>query len=67
MNALSPSGRSRLSDLGLGDLDPLVEERPGHTLVAGRRGEGAVVAIVAPQIPGQQGPDVERRDVDRLI
>lgn len=44
-----------------------MEERPGYTLVAGRRGEGAVVAIVAPQILGQQRPDVKRRDVDLLI
>lgn len=37
-------------DLSLRDLDPLVEERPGDALVAGRRGEGAVVAVVPPQI-----------------
>lgn len=27
-----------------------MEERPGDALVAGRRGEGTVVAVVAPQI-----------------
>lgn len=64
---LSASGISRLCDLRLGDLDPLVEECPGHALVAGRRGEGAVVAVVAPQILGQQRLDVKRRDVDLLI
>lgn len=54
-------------DLCLRDLDPLMEERPGDPLVAGRRGERAVVAIVAPQILRQQGLDVEGRDVDLLI
>lgn len=44
-----------------------MEERPGDALVAGRRGEGAVVAVVAPQILRQQGPHVERWDVDLLI
>lgn len=44
-----------------------MEERPGDPLVAGRRGERAVVAIVAPQILRQQGLDVEGRDVDLLI
>lgn len=27
-----------------------MEERPGDALVAGRRGEGAVVAVVSPQV-----------------
>lgn len=58
---------SRLFDLRLWDLDSLVEKCPGYTLVAGRRREGAVVAVVVPQILRQQRPDVKRRDVDLLI
>lgn len=54
-------------DLRLRDLDPLVEECPGHTLVAGRRREGAVVAVVAPQVLRQQRADVERRDENLMI
>lgn len=44
-----------------------MEECPGDTLVAGRRGEGTVVAIVPPQVLRQQRPDVKRWDVDLLI
>lgn len=44
-----------------------MEERPGDALVAGRRGEGAVVAVEPPQILGQQSLDVKRWDVDLLI
>lgn len=44
-----------------------MEERPGDALVAGRRGEGAVVAVVPPQILREQRLEVERWDVDLLI
>lgn len=48
-------------------MDPLVEERPGDALVAGRRGEGTVVAVVPPQVLREQRLDVKRWDVDLLI
>lgn len=44
-----------------------MEKCPDHTLVAGRRCQGAVVAIVASQILGQQGLDVKGRDVRPLV
>lgn len=53
--------------LRLGDLDPLMKHCPDHTLVAGRRRQRAVVAVVACQVFREQGLDVEAWDGDPLI
>ena len=59
----SPGQTRRLSPeelhLRLGDGGLVVEEEPGDGLAAGGRGEGALVAVVAPPVPGQQGVEGE--------
>lgn len=44
-----------------------MEEGPDDALVAGRRCQGAVVAVEASQIFGEQRADFKGRDVDLLI
>ena len=45
--------------LRLGDGGLVVEEEPGDGLAAGGRGQGALVPVVAPPVPGQQGVEGE--------
>ena len=59
----SPGQTRRLSPeelhLRLGDGGLVVEEEPGDGLAAGGRGQGALVPVVAPPVPGQQGVEGE--------
>ena len=55
------------ADLGLRDADPFLEQGPEDGLVAGWGGQGALVAVVPPQVPGKQSLDVEGWDEHFLV